>query len=438
MRVAVIGAGMAGLAAAYDLTRLGHQVMVYEANDYVGGLAAGFKDERWDWSLERYYHHWFANDDDIIGLIKEMGLEDKLLFPRPITSNWHEGKIYQHDSVSSALRLPIISWPAKIRYGATGLYLKLTRSWRPLERYTAHEWLLRYMGREAYETLWQPLFIGKFGDYYQEVNMAWFWARVYKRTPLLGTFAGGFQAMLDALADRVREQGGEIRLSIPVRSIVPAENDRLEVHTTEGQDTFDAVIATVGPGLMARLAPDLPPDYLGQLLNLKSMGAMVLILALEHQLMERTYWLNLPARSPDQRENEFPFMALVEHTNYVPPEHYGGDHLVYCGDYIKPDHPYFRMSQEELLEAFLPSLKKVNRDFDPRWVRRSWLFRAQYAQPVPGVDHSASIPSLRTPIPRLYFASMSQVYPWDRGTNYAVEMGRRVAQMVRDDQLGAG
>jgi protoporphyrinogen oxidase len=433
MNVAIIGAGLAGLAAGYDLTRLGHRVTVYETNDYVGGLAAGFKDENWDWSLERFYHHWFANDEAVITLVNELGLGDRLVFPRPITSNWHEGHIYQHDSISSALKLPIISWPAKVRYGLAGLYLKFTRNWRPLERHTAHEWLLRTMGREAYETLWKPLFIGKFGDYYDQVNMAWFWARVSKRTPRLGTFEGGFQAMADALADQFRAQGGVIRFSTSARGVSPVEGGGLQVTTSEEQDAFDAVIVTVGPGLMARLAPDLPRDYLGQLLNLKSMGAIVLVLALKHQLMPSTYWLNLPARSPDQRENEFPFMALVEHTNYISPEHYGGDHLVYCGDYVKPDHRYFQMSQDELLETFLPSLTKVNPDFEVSWVRRSWMFRAKYAQPVPPVNHSANIPSLRTPIPGLYYASMSQVYPWDRGTNYAVEMGREVAQMVHDE-----
>jgi protoporphyrinogen oxidase len=330
----------------------------------------------------------------------------------------------------------------------TGLYLKyLTRDWRRLEQYTAHEWLQRTMGREAYETLWKPLFIGKFGEYYQEVNMAWFWARIYKRTSRLGTFEGGFQAMADAIADRVRQQGGSIRFNTPVhrieRFVIPEDvqataGQRLRVSASDGQEGFDAVIVTVGPGLMARLVPALPSSYLGQLVDLKSIGAIVLILALNQQLLERTYWLNLPARSPDQRENEFPFMALVEHTNYVPAEHFGGEHLVYCGDYVKPDHRYFQMSQEELLETFIPSLTKVNSAFDRSWVRRSWLYRAKYAQPVPSVNHSKNIPSLRTPIPGLYFASMSQVYPWDRGTNYAVEMGRQVATMATEDKTGPG
>jgi protoporphyrinogen oxidase len=435
MNIAVVGAGIAGLTAAYDLSRNGHSVTVYEAADRVGGLSAGFKDEGWDWSLERYYHHFFANDQAVISLIEELGLGDKLLFPRPITSNWHEGGIYQHDSPLSALKLPIISWPAKIRYGLTGVYLKFTRNWCPLERHTAHEWLRRYMGREAYETLWQPLLIGKFGDYYKEVNMAWFWARVYKRTSCLGSFVGGFQAFVDALAERVSAQGGTIRLNTRVQEIIPAEGGGSQVRTVEEQRSYDTVIVTVGPGLMASLAPHLPPDYLSQLRELKSMGAVALILALKQQLMKRTYWLNLPARSPDQGQNEFPFMALVEHTNYLSPEHYGGDHLVYCGDYVKPEHRYLTMSQEELLATFMPALKKINPAFEPSWVRSSWLFRDEYAQPVPSVGHSANIPSLRTPVPGLYYASMSQVYPWDRGSNYAVEMGRQVAEIVHLDGM---
>jgi protoporphyrinogen oxidase len=147
-------------------------------------------------------------------------------------------------------------------------------------------------------------------------------------------------------------------------------------------------------------------------------------------MTDGTYWLNLPARSPDKSENPFPFLALVEHTNYVSPEHFGGEHLVYCGDYLPPDHEYFRLSEEELAARFLSALKKVNPDFDPSWVRRRWVFRAPYAQPVPLVNQSKRLPGLQTPMPGLYLASMSQVYPWDRGTNYAVEIGRRAARLM--------
>ncbi len=422
MNIAIIGAGVAGLTAAYELTKQGHRVVVFEAADKPGGLASGFKDERWEWSLERFYHHWFASDDAVIGLIKEMGEEDNLFFPRPTTSIWHKGKAYPFDNYLRAALFPHLSLVDKVRAAPAAIYLRLTRNWRPLEKYTAHEWLIRWLGQRSYQTLWEPLLVGKFGDYYKQVNMAWMWARVYKRTPRLGYFVGGFQAFADALAERVRAQGAEVRLNTPVRAVESSPGGGLIVRGTgAGDEAFDRVIATVSPELLARLVPALPADYLEGLKKLKSMGAVVLVLALKRRLTEGHYWINLP------KGEGFPFLALVEHTNFIDPEHYGGDHLVYCGDYLKPDHEYFSLSHQELLACFIPALSRFNPNFKPDWVRKSWLFREKYAQPVPSVNHSRNIPDLATPIPGLYWASMSQVYPWDRGTNYAVEIGREVA-----------
>ena len=201
---------------------------------------------------------------------------------------------------------------------------------------------------------------------------------------------------------------------------------QLMVGTASGSEVYDAVISTSSPALMAQLAPDLPESYSASLKALKSMGAVVLVITLDRQLTQY-YWHNLP------KEAGFPFLALVEHTNYMDPEHYGGDHILYCGDYLEPDHEYFKLSKDELLERFLPALRRFNADFDRSWVKDTWLWKTAYAQPVPPVNHSQNIPPLRTPLPGLYFASMSQVYPWDRGTNFAVEIGRRVAGMVMED-----
>ena len=158
------------------------------------------------------------------------------------------------------------------------------------------------------------------------------------------------------------------------------------------------------------------------------MGAVVIALALTHQLSEEGYyWYNLP------KSAGYPFLALVEHTNYIPADKFGGDHIVYMGDYLEPEHEFFRLSQQELLERFLPSLKKFNPRFEWDWVRKAWLFRTAYAQPVPLVNHSQNIPAIETPVEGVYFASMSQVYPWDRGTNFAVEIGRRAARLMMQE-----
>lgn len=435
MKIAIIGAGAAGLAAAYDLTRAQHQAVIFEGAPQVGGLAAGFKAPHWDWTLEKFYHHWFASDSSILGLIKELGWSDQVLFPRPYTVLYWEGKFYPFDDIFSNIPLFLLRhfpiWDV-VRYGLAGAYLRFSPWWRPLEKVTAVEWTRRWFGKRVYETQWKPLLISKFGEEnYKIVNMAWLWARLHARTTRLGTFVGGFQAFLDKLAEVVKKQGTEIKLNSAVtRLSASGAGDRGQKWTVqcgaESFEGFDAVISTSSPALMARLAPDLPAAYSEKLHALKSMGAVVLILALDRQLT-KFYWHSLPKGAG------FPFLALVEHTNYMKPEHYGGDHLIYCGDYLNPDHEYFKLSQDELLERFLPALKRFNPDFDRSWVKATWLWKTGYAQPVPPLNHSRNIPDLRTPLPGLYFASMSQVYPWDRGTNFAVEIGRRVAKMVRED-----
>ncbi|MBI2757355.1 MAG: NAD(P)/FAD-dependent oxidoreductase [Chloroflexi bacterium] len=427
MKIAIIGAGFGGMAAAYDLRRAGHQVIIFESADYVGGLASGFKEPHWDWSVEKFYHHWFQSDKSMLGLIHELGWDDKVIFPRPYTVLLHNGKWYPFDSILKVLLFPGLGFGLdKIRFGFVGAYLRLTNNWKALEKNTAHEWMPKYAGREVYRKMWEPLLIGKFGPYYKQVNMAWMWARLKARTTRLGTFEGGFQNFANMFAEKLRESGVEIRLGAMVKSIKREPDKGLVIEAGE-KEAFDKVLVTASPNLMTKLCPDLPENYLKGLLELKSMGAVVMVVSLKRQLSEQGYyWFNLP------KEEGYPFLALVEHTNFVSPEHFGGDHIVYAGDYLETGHEYFSMSDGQLLEQFAPAFKKFNPAFEKDWVKKVWVFKTNYAQPVPLLNHSKNIPAIQTPIEGLYFASMSQVYPWDRGTNFAVEIGRRAARVMAD------
>jgi protoporphyrinogen oxidase len=433
MKIAIIGAGYGGMAAAWDLKRAGHDVTIFESADYVGGLASGFKEPHWDWSVEKFYHHWFQSDSEMLGLIRELGLEDKVRFPRPLTVMYYKKKWYPFDSILKALLFPGLGFGLnKIRFGFVGLYLRLTNNWRALEKVTADEWMTKYAGRKVYEQMWKPLLVGKFGPFYKDVNMAWMWARIKARTTRLGTFEGGFQKFADLFAEKLRTMGVEIRLGASIKSINSAlggskgGSTALTVKLNVDGEAFDKVLVTSSPNVMAKLCPDLPENYLKGLLELKSMGAVVMTLSLKQPISnEGYYWFNVP------KEEGYPFLALVEHTNFVPKENFGGDYIVYAGDYLELGHEYFSMSDEELLERFIPAFQKFNPEFKRDWVKKIWVFKTNYAQPVPLLNHSKNIPEIQTPIEGLYFASMSQVYPWDRGTNFAVEIGRKAARMMK-------
>jgi len=312
----------------------------------------------------------------------------------------------------------------------------LSNNWQALEKVTADSWIRKWAGQKVYRQMWEPLLIGKFGPHYRSVNMAWFWARLHARTTRLGTYQGGFQAFADDFAAHLVQLGVQIHLNTRIDAITPAEDGLLvrgaalqvagDQSVSQIQESFDQVLVTTSPGLMAKMAPDLPRAYLQGLLDLKSMGAVVMTLSVKHPLSAQGYyWFNIP------KDAGFPFLAVVEHTNFVSSQHFGGDHILYCGDYLETNHEYFELSDEDLLARFIPGIQRINPDFGPDWINKFWVHRTRYAQPVPLVGHSQNIPAIQTPLKGLFYASMSQVYPWDRGTNFAVEIGRRAAKLMR-------
>lgn len=430
MKVAIVGAGYGGLSAAHDLEKAGNTVTVFEGSGAAGGLAAGFKEPQWQSSVEHFYHHWFQSDDDMFGLMDELGLRQNVYFPLPKTVSYYDGKFYPLDSPLAAIKFPAFNLFDVARFGFVTIYLRYLADWKVLEKVTAAEWIRKVYGKKLYEVLFQPMLEGKFGRYYETVNMAWFWARFKARTTRLGTYKGGFQQFSDDFAENLRKRGVDLRFNARLEKIEPAEDGKVKLTIEDGtEETFDQVLVTTSPGMLAQMSQALPDDYLKGLLSLKSMGAVVMVLSLKNKLSpEGYYWYTLP------KSAGYPFLALVEHTNFVSAEEFNGEHIVYVGDYLETDHVNFERSKEEILQDVLPVLSKFNPDFKPEWVNKSWLFRTKYAQPVPLVNHSKNIPATRTPIKGLYFASMSQVYPWDRGTNFAVQIGRSTARQMLTDQ----
>ncbi len=426
MRIAIVGAGLTGLTTALRLLQAGHQVSIWEAGPEPGGLASGFKDSKWDWPLERHYHHLFTSDTSIQKLAKELKIS--ITFTTPKSSLLINDTIYPFDDPITLLKFPLLSPFDKLRLSASLAYLKFLPTPVQFENTPAKQWIIQHMGTNSWHLIWEPLLVGKFGNYADRISAAWFWARVYKRSRSLGYFQGGFQALVDALAEKIRQLGGKFYFSTFVDKLRSQSDTKLELLSSQGAGIYDRVVVT-GPGhVLTKLVDNLPQEYLEKISWLHSLGAVNLVLALKQSfLTDHTYWLNI-------NQLHTPFLAVVEHTNMIDSAHYGGDHLIYIGNYLPPTHEYFKLSEAQLIDIFIPHLQKINHNFKSDWIRKSWKFAAPFAQPIIPTHYNELLPSMQTPIPHLWWSSMQHVYPWDRGTNYAVEWGEKVAKLVQESQ----
>ena len=437
MKVGIIGGGAAGLAAAYELTKEGHYAEVFERAPFLGGQASTFPVG--DGQLEKGYHHLFVSDVDIVELIHELGLGDKLAWLESKVGLFHGGKIWSFGTPMDLLRFKPLSLPQRIRVGLWTFILQKTRNWRKFEGVTARDWVNRHMGDRAYQVIWEPLLRGKFGEYYDQVSMTWLWGKIYLRVASrgkglrkerLGYPMGSFGEVFDVLGQRVAQQGGDVHISAGVKRVVVEDGvaTGLEVELPDREPElrgYDAIIATTPSYVFTRLVPPLPEDYQEKLVNVNYLSAVLVILVLDRPLSP-VYWMNIADRS-------LPFVGVIEHTNLIDKSLYGGRHIVYLTNYPSRDSELYQKSAEELLEDFVPHLRKINPDFDPSWILEYFHHKVDGAQPIIGVNYSQRIPDHRTPFKNLYLANTTQIYPEDRGTNYSVRMGRRVARMVMED-----
>ncbi|MBU16150.1 MAG: amine oxidase [Chloroflexi bacterium] len=437
MRVGIIGGGVAGLAAAYHLTKEGHFAEVFEVAPFLGGQASTF--DVFGGRLERGYHHLFVSDTEIADLIQELGLGGKLAWLESTVGFYHGGKIWDFASPMDLLRFKPLPFLDRIRVGFWTFILQKTKSYSKFEGVTARDWLSKRMGRRGYEVIWEPLLRGKFGEFYDKIGMTWIWNKVTLRVASrkgagqvehLGYPMGSFGEVIEVLADRIAQQGGVIHTSASVTQIVEADGSatamemQLEGGETERRE-YDAIIATTPSYVFTRLAPAMPPEYQSKLENVDYLSAVLMVMVMDRPFTNK-YWMNIA-------DPNMPFVALIEHTNLIDKELYGGKHILYISNYPSRDNELYQMSGDELMDLFVPHLQKINPDFERSWVIEYHHHRVDGAQPIVGVNYGAGIPDHRTPVQGLYLANTTQIYPEDRGTNYSVRMGRQVARMVVDD-----
>lgn len=427
--VVVIGAGYCGLATAYELGRLGVRATVLEQEAGVGGLAGSFAVG--DTRLEKFYHHWFNHDTDVMRLIDELGLTAQLQLLASRTGTYYANTFFKLSKPLDLLRFQPLPFVDRVRLGLFALYTRRVRDWRRLENRTAADWVRQLSGERAYRVVWEPLLRGKFGDLAEEIAAVWLWNKLKLRggsrgrggAEQLAYFDGGFAALADAIADAIRAEGGEIHTNTEAVGLQMRAGRASGVATREDVFTADAVVATTALPIVADLiAPHVASEYVQQLRAIRYLANICVVLELSRSLSE-IYWLNV-------NDPSFPFVAVIEHTNLEPASSYSGRHIVYLSRYLPESDPLYSAPDSEVTAFTLQHLRRMFPDFGDETILAKHVWRAAYAQPVVTQGYRQSIPSPRTPLDNLFLATMAQIYPEDRGTNYAIRQGRDIARTV--------
>ena len=428
-KIIVVGGGFSGLSAAHDLTRAGHRVLVLEADDTVGGLAGAFASE--GERLDRFYHHWFTSDREVMELIDELGLADEVTINPTNTGVYYNRSVFRLSTPLDLLRFSPLSFPDRIRLGLMTLRARRVEDWMQLESLTAAEWLRRIGGRRVFEVMWQPLLQGKFGPYADKVSAVWFWNKLKLRggsrgkggEERLAYLKGSFARLAETLAEAIRAGGGEVRTGAHVTRVRQPRPDQWLAEGPWGRAEADRIILTPALPLIADMVEGwADPAYVASLRRIDYLANVCLVLELDRPLGS-TYWLNV-------NDPSFPFVGVIEHTNFESADSYGGHHIVYLSRYLPHDDPVYAMTPDETLDFALPHLQRMFPEFRRDWIHRHHVWTARWAQPVVERGYSRLIPETDGPRPGLHLCSMAQIYPEDRGTNHAIREGRALARRI--------
>ncbi len=423
-RIAVLGAGPMGLAAAYELAKNNYHPIIFEADDRVGGMTATFDFE--GLNIERYYHFHCISDHGFLEILRELNLENKMHWRATKMGYYYQGKISSWGNPLALLRFPSLSFVAKFRYGLH-VFLSVKRNhWQDLDKIDAATWIKKWVGAEAYEILWHKLFEFKFYQYSDNLSAAWIWSRIRRigksRYNLfkekLGYLEGGSETLLQAMKSNIESNGGEFRLKSPASKVV-IENGKVKgVIAQEKFEAFDHVISTVPLPYLPNLMPDLPENILEKFRATKNIAVVCVIVKLKKALSEN-FWLNV-------NDDEMDIPGLVEYSNLCPLS----NHIIYAPFYMPFENPKFQELDETFTNKVKNYLQKINPDLKDDDFLAIKVSRYRYAQPICQPEFLKDLPNFKLPIKGLLAADTSYYYPEDRGISESIDFGRMMARTI--------
>ncbi len=432
MKINIVGAGINGLSVAYFMAKQGHKVTVFDPADEVGGISGFFPVE--GTSLEKYYHHIFSGHDELIALMHELGVGDKVYFQKTKMGFYFEGHIYPFASAKDLLSFTPMKIIDRMRLGLSSLMMMQVKDWRTMEEKSALEWLRVYSGKESCRIIWEPLLRMKFGNDYDRISAAWLWNRVVDRKKAkgnstekeaLGYVRGGYKILFDALLEQVKSHGGKILTKTPVDEIIVKDGKCTGVRSSDTIYSGDAVLATVSIPTFLKMTPQLPDEYIERTSSIRYQNSVCVVLKLTKSLSDY-YWINIS--DPDS-----PFVGIIEHTKLLSPENYGNYNLVYLTKYTSSDDPMNTKPDEEVCEIFIERLKQIFPDVADADIKESWVFRDRDSQPIFVKNYSKLMPEIATPISHLYLLNTSQLYPESRCLNSGILKSKEAVKKILAD-----
>lgn len=434
-KIAVIGSGLAGLAAAYDLGRAGKAVTVLEAASVVGGLASSL--DILGHRIERFYHFICRGDDELMKLVDELGLgEDAIDWQRSQTHFFYQGSLYGFGSPFDLLRFEPVPFFQRIRFGLNVVLSTYRYNWEKLDGLSAYDWLRQQVGDKAYEVIWDPLLRVKFGDYHKDISAAWMWHRIHRvarsrrviwEPEMLGTLEQGTESVIRGLLEKLEAMPNvSLRTSAPVERILHDEGHvrAIQVAGDEAPIEVDGVVSTIALNLLARMLPDVQDAYFESIREIDYIGVVCGLMRLK-QPLTHSFWVNI--NDPDIEYN-----GVIEYTNLNTRlrDKLNGQSIVYTPIYVRTAAPIYSYDDETLYRIFVNGFTKLNPAFDESWIEEWHISRAPYAQAICNVGFKDKVPSHQTPLAGLYATDSTQYYPEDRTISAAIRLGRRVARMM--------